>query len=221
MRQPLRSDDDLASAMRQFGDAVYRVALAQTGSPADAEDVYQDVFLRLLKDSTDFTDGEHMKAWLLRVAINRCHDLQRSGWRRRTGPLERDHASLEAPASFRSDIWDVVGNLPEDLRAVVHLFYVEGYATDEIARIVQCKPSTVRTRLFRAREQLRDDVNRAENHPPRKEGSHECEQPERSPERRKPAGESEPDNRTESRAHPFARALPRCDERRESPSPSA
>lgn len=154
----LRPHAFLEGAMGRWGDTVYRVALAQTGSPADADDVYQDVFLRLLKDTTPFASDEHLKAWLLRVTLNCCHDVGRSGWKRRMRPLERQHANIPAPDGFRADIWEVVGELPPDQRAVVHLFYVEGYSTDEIARIVGCRPATVRTRLYRAREQLRIDL---------------------------------------------------------------
>ena len=127
--KPLRSDAFLLEAMDAWGDVVYRVALAQTGSPSDADDVFQDVFMRLLEHDTAFESDEHLKAWLLRVTVN---------------------------DAFDADIWEVVGALPPDLRIPVHLFYVEGYATEEIARITGCRPSTVRTRLHRAREQLRN-----------------------------------------------------------------
>lgn len=169
--RPLRSDAFLARAMDAWGDTVHRVALAQTGSPSDADDVYQDVFLRLLEDATRFESDEHLKAWLLRVTINRCHDLARSSWNRRTEGLRREHAEAAAPApeAFQPDVWEVVGALPDHLRAVVHLFYAEGYSTDEIARIVGCQPATVRTRLHRAREQLRTsmEADRAEPNDPR------------------------------------------------------
>lgn len=151
----LRSNAFLEEAMRRWGSTVLRLALSQLRSPADAEDVFQDVFLRLLKDRTAFRDDEHLKAWLLRVTVNRCHDLQRSGKRRPCEPLEGHDASIEAPDLFESDVWELVGQLPDDLRAVVHLHYVEGYATKEIARIVDCPPATVRTRLHRAREALK------------------------------------------------------------------
>ncbi len=81
---PLRSDAFLKRAMDAWGDTVYRVALAQTGSPSDADDVYQDVFMRLLEHTAAFESDEHLKAWLLRVTINRCHDIARLSWNRRT-----------------------------------------------------------------------------------------------------------------------------------------
>ena len=99
---------------------------------------------------------DSLKAWLLRVTVNRCRDLARLTWNRRTEGFTREHADIPAPDAFDADIWEVVGALPPDLRIPVHLFYVEGYATEEIARITGCRPSTVRTRLHRAREQLRN-----------------------------------------------------------------
>ena len=77
MQPTLRQDDFMERAMRTWGSTVYRLALNQTQSPHDAEDICQDVFLRLLKDATAFKDDEHLKAWLLCVAINRCRDLHR------------------------------------------------------------------------------------------------------------------------------------------------
>ena len=153
--KPLRSDAFLLEAMDAWGDVVYRVALAQTGSPSDADDVFQDVFMRLLENDTAFESDEHLKAWLLRVTVNRCRDLARLTWNRRTEGFTREHADIPAPDAFDADIWEVVGALPPDLRIPVHLFYVEGYATEEIARITGCRPSTVRPRLHRARQQLR------------------------------------------------------------------
>lgn len=161
----LRSDAFIARAMHLFGDSVYRTALAQTGSLADAEDIYQDVFIRLLKDKTAFSGDGHLKAWLLRVTVNRCHDYARSAWKRRTASLEREHADIADATPFRADIWDVVGELPDDQRTAVQLFYIEGYSTEEIARIMQCQPATVRTRLHRARQHLKIDLSPDESRP--------------------------------------------------------
>ena len=156
MSDGLREDAFLEDAMERYGDAVYRLALCRLGSRADAEDVYQDVFLRLLRDTTAFCDGEHLKAWLLRVTLHCCIDLRRSAWWKRTAPLEAA-ADAAAPLSEeKGALWQAVEALPADLRTAVWLHYVEGYGTDEIAEIVNCRPATVRTRLHRARKKLQN-----------------------------------------------------------------
>lgn len=149
----------LAQAMEELGDAVLRLALSQLRDAADAEDVFQEVFLRLLSHGPQFNGEDHLRAWLLRVTLNRCRDYQRARSRRRTDPygdLEQVAGVSDGAGLAGSDIWDAVGLLPEDMRAVIHLFYVEGYATDEIGRLVGCKAATVRTRLHRARRLLRE-----------------------------------------------------------------
>lgn len=153
-----RSEAFLAQAMSAFGDAVYRLALSQTRLKADAEDVYQDVFLRLYNDETAFASDDHLKAWLLRVTINRCHDLARSSWKRRSVAFDPERDDIAAPVRDEKDaaVWDAIGQLPEQLRAAVNLHYVEGYSTEEIAGIMQCRPATARTWLFRARARMRE-----------------------------------------------------------------
>lgn len=76
------TEQELSNAMKTYGDTVYRLALCRLQNAADAEDVYQDVFLRLLEQRADRWDGEHLKAWLIRTALNRCADLGRLRQRR-------------------------------------------------------------------------------------------------------------------------------------------
>ena len=136
MSDELCEDAFLEGAMERYGDAVYRLALCRLGSRADAEDVYQDVFLRLLRDTTAFRDGEHLKAWLLRVTLHCCVDLRRSAWWKRTAPLEAA-ADAAAPLSEeKGALWQAVEALPADLRTAVWLHYVEGYGTDRYAWLV-------------------------------------------------------------------------------------
>ena len=162
-----RTEKFMRHAMAAHGGSVYLVALAQTRSEADAQDVAQDVFCRLLTDSTAFTSDEHLRAWLLRVTVNRCRELWRTPWRRRVESTE-ELAQLPAPdapvedealAELRADpVWQALQALPEKLRVVALLHYVEEYTTEEIARIVGSPPATVRTRLHRARKQMRETL---------------------------------------------------------------
>ena len=160
--RPLRSDAFIRQAMAAWGGSVWRLALAQTGSKEDAEDVYQDVFLRLAQSATEFSGQEHLKAWLLRVAVNRCHDVARLRSRRPSVPLdsmpfEPVDAGPLSPDEVRA-LWEAVGELSESKRIVIHLYYQEGYSGKEIAEVLGIEPSTVRTRLQRARAQLRTSL---------------------------------------------------------------
>lgn len=144
----------LCAAMERWGDTVYRLALCRTQSQADAEDVYQDVFLSLLKQPRRDWEGEHLKAWLIRTTLNRCHDLTRFRLRRPTLPLEAV-SELAAQNGEAAELWEAVARLPEKLRTAIHLYYAEGYQAEEIAGILRVPPSTVRTRLYRGRQQLK------------------------------------------------------------------
>lgn len=147
------TNQELGNAMETHGGTVYRLALCRLRNAADAEDVYQDVFLRLFgQDTADWT-AERMKAWLIRATLNRCADLYRFRLRRDTLPLEEVAAAVPDPET--PVLWEAVGQLPERLRIPIHLHYGEGYSTEEIAAILSVPAATVRTRLHRARGKLR------------------------------------------------------------------
>lgn len=150
------TEQQLRTAMEAHGDTVFRLALCRLQNIPDAEDVYQDVFLRLFQQvwAAD-ADGQHIKAWLIRTTINRCTDLMRFRLRRNTVSLESigETAATEGP---EKELWEAVGRLPAKFRVVIHLHYAEGYSTDEIADILQIPAVTVRTRLRRARLKLKE-----------------------------------------------------------------
>ena len=141
------------AVIQQFGPMVYRLAFAQTRSQADADDVYQEVFLRYVEKAPVFHSGDHAKAWFLRVTINCCNDLWRSPWRRRSAPLTED-----LPFETREELGlhQELLKLPKKYRAVLHLFYWEDMTTAEIAQVLDLKPAAVRQRLTRARAMLRE-----------------------------------------------------------------
>ena len=149
------TEQALCNAMRLHGEAVYRLALCRTQNTADAEDVYQDVFLRFFEQDTADWDGEHTRAWLLRATVNRCTDLHRFRLRRPVLALE-DIAGPAPADDGAAELWDAVARLPEKLQTAVHLHYAEGYSTEEIAALLGVPPATVRTRLRRARLKLKD-----------------------------------------------------------------
>lgn len=152
--------EETARLARTYGPAVYRMAYARTGNRSDAEDVMQEVFLTLLRKGPDaFREEEHAKAWLLRVTAQRSNDLFRSLSRRRELPLEAAE-DIPAPQEERGETLNAVLALPAGLRLPVHLFYYEGLSVEQVAKTLGIGESAVKTRLFRARARLREELER-------------------------------------------------------------
>lgn len=136
-----------------YGTTVYRLAYAQTRSRHDADDIFQEVFLRVTQHHPVFDSEAHEKAWLLRVTLNCLKSHWRAAWRRHDMPLDE---RIPFPAPEENALDEALRQLAPKYRAAVHLFYYEGYSAEEIARMTGEKPSAIRTRLTRARAQLRD-----------------------------------------------------------------
>ena len=145
------SEEYIQRIVDVYSGMLIRVACANIGSPADAEDIVQDVFVRLIKAQPRFQNTEHEKAWLIRVTVNLCKNHLKSGWHTRTTALE-ETAAAEAPDS----ILDVVMQLPQNYRTVIYLHYYEGYSTREMAAMLRRRHSTVCSWLARARARLKD-----------------------------------------------------------------
>ena len=152
------TDEAFAQAARTYGDTVYRVAYHALNNPADAEDAAQTVLLRLYEHKKEFESEEHMKHWLLRVAVNESRKLLRSFWRRTSVPLEewRETAAPEDPA--KAEVLEAVMALEPKYRLAVYLYYYEGLSVAEAAAAMRANPSTVQTWLLRARERLRKSL---------------------------------------------------------------
>ncbi|MCD8116006.1 MAG: RNA polymerase sigma factor [Oscillospiraceae bacterium] len=131
---------------------VYRLALSYTKSPQDAEDVCQTAFLRLLEHRGEITPRKE-RQWLATVTANLCKSLLRSAWRRKTEPLDGLELPFDAPEE--NEVFQAVMSLKEEKRAVIYLYYYEGYSTAEVGQILGLKRSTVSTRLDRARKRLK------------------------------------------------------------------
>lgn len=138
----------------RYGDMVYRLALARTASVPDAEDVFQEVFLRYFRHEEKFHSDEYRKAWLIRCTVNRCKSLTASPWRRRVVPLETAE-EVGVEDDYR-EVYSAVLSLPAKYRAVIHLHYFEGLSVAEMAQTLQLPEGTVKSQLSRGRALLRD-----------------------------------------------------------------
>ncbi len=142
----------------KYKNNIYAAAFSICANAGDAEDVVQDTLLQYYMTHTNFDNEEHIRAWLLRVAINKALNIQRSFWHRHKVPLEdyMETLSFETPES--RDLFAEVMKLPEKYRAVVHLFYYEDYSIREISQILKTSESNVKVRLSRARAMLKESL---------------------------------------------------------------
>ena len=150
MARPSNRPVDWTQLVTENENRLYRAALAILGDRQEAEDAVQDSFVKFLEKAP--AELENPGAWLMRVLVNGCKSRLRLAWRQ-VAPLPDTLPAPESPGQREEleELWQ----LPPEERAAVHLFYYEGYTTEEIARMVGVAPGTVRSRLSRARGRLR------------------------------------------------------------------
>lgn len=146
-------------AVSFYGTLVLRTAYGMVKNQQDAEDIAQEVFLNMLKTDPVFECPEHQKAWLIRCTLNRCKSHFRSVWQSRTDGLDETLAVPFTPEE--NVVMDAVKNLPLKYRQVIYLHYIQGYATAEIASILNVKQNTVLSQLARGRKILENTLKGA------------------------------------------------------------
>ena len=156
------NDNSALYAFNKFGDTVLRTAFAMTGSYQEAEDITQEVFLTLHAKPQSFNSDEHLKAWLLCSAINRCRNYRKSARILRNSPLDDELANtLSCEFTPRdSEIRDMIAKLPGKYAAVIFLYYYEEYTIKEIASLMGKNENTVSSLLQRGRKKLRTELER-------------------------------------------------------------
>lgn len=143
----------LEELVTNYENTLFRAALAILKEPHEAQDAVQDAYLRYLEKRPQFRDGEHAKAWLLKVTANGCKSRLRA---RKRHPTVELLDVYPAPGRDSEELVEAILALPANQRAAVHLHYYEGYSTGEIAEILGQRPGTMRSHLSRAREALRN-----------------------------------------------------------------
>lgn len=154
--------------IEKYADMVYRLAVNEMGNQDDAQDVFQEVFLRLVRYRERILTEEHLKAWLIRVTINCARKQQTGAWRKKVGFLEQEDAERTPDESSANAFLEVenadspvssaVAGLPEKYRTVIYLFYYEEMSISEISVALSEKESTVKSKLHRAREMLKIEL---------------------------------------------------------------
>ena len=153
--------------VRYYSPMIYRIALPKTKSTHDADDIFQEVFLKLVMREKPFETEEHRKAWLIRVTINCCNSHFVAPWRKNVDSMEdvlleqiADDEPIPGAEEERVDVYAEVMKLPEQMREVVLLFYYEDMSIREIAETVGTSEVNVKKRLSRARQKLMLELER-------------------------------------------------------------
>lgn len=152
--QSLRTDDCVEKIINKYSKTVYKLAFAQTRNKNDADDIFQEVFLRYIRKQPTFENKEHEKAWFIRVTINCCKSLWKSPFKKHTQLLEQDTFVIEN--NEENLLEEYLLKLPKVYRIVIHLFYYENMPTAQISTVIKKKESTVRMQLTRARRLLKE-----------------------------------------------------------------
>ena len=150
MRQSLH---ELAA---MYQDNLFAVAFNICQNTQDAEDVIQDTFVQYYTTKKEFDNEEHIRAWLIWVAVNKAKNVTRTFWRRNKVSIEdfTEMLAFETPES--ETLFETMMQLPKKYRIVIHLYYYEDYSVGEIAKILKLSESNVKTRLMRGRAKLRE-----------------------------------------------------------------
>ncbi|MCI8608793.1 MAG: sigma-70 family RNA polymerase sigma factor [Firmicutes bacterium] len=152
-------DESIETIIQRYKGTIYSVALSYTKSRDDADDIFQEVFLIFFRMQPVFNDEEHRKAWLIRTAINCAKRVVDSTYRKRTVPLdEMEEDSFQFQTKEENAVYVALQALPEKYRIVLHLFYFEDLPIEQISKMLDIKPSTVKVQLMRGREMMKEKL---------------------------------------------------------------
>jgi RNA polymerase sigma-70 factor (ECF subfamily) len=154
--QLLRTNHCVSEIISKYADLVFRLCIVYLKNKADAEDAFQDIFIKLYEKNPKFNDEEHLKAWLIKCTTNHCKNMLATYWNK--FKVSIDDVIIPIEDKKDRDLLIYVMKLPLKYKAVIYLYYYEDYNTFEISEILKIKEATVRTQLKRGRELLKKDL---------------------------------------------------------------
>ena len=154
--QLLHTDSCVSEIISKHADLVFRLCMVYLKNKADAEDAFQDIFIKLFEKNPRFNDEEHIKAWLIKSTTNHCKNMLGSYWNKIRVSIDDVVIPIEDKKDV--DLVNYVTKLPFKYKTVIYLYYYEGYNTLEISKLLNIKEATVRTQLKRGREILKKDL---------------------------------------------------------------
>lgn len=149
---------DIDEVIKKYKDLIYRTAYLNLKLKSYIDDVFQDVIIKYFTYKKDFENEEHEKNWILRTTINHCKNLSKTAWFRYTVSMGGDCLELETEEEYK--ILEELDKLSPKYKAVVQLFYYEDLSIEQISKILNISEETVRTRLCRARHELKIEIER-------------------------------------------------------------
>ena len=152
MRQPVQ---ELAAS---YQGSLFAAAFNVCRNAQDAEDIVQDTFVQYYTTKKEFESEQHIRAWLMRVAVNKAKNINRTFWRRNKISIEEYMETLVFETPAAETLFETVMQLPDKYRIVIHLYYYEEYAVREIAQILKLSESNVKIRLSRGRAMLKETL---------------------------------------------------------------
>ena len=152
---------DIDAAVRRYADMVYRLARVNCKNESTADDVFQEVFLKLLRYQDSIKSEEHLKAWLITVTLNQCKSMFMSTWNKRKVSIDEIvEPAIEDQKEDYSELYEAVRELPQKYREAIHLFYFEQMSIRAIAGILNRQEGTIKTQLNRGRQMLSEKLKR-------------------------------------------------------------
>ncbi len=156
------TEEQFSHLAKKYMDTVFRLAFNYLKSQSEADDVTQEVLIKLYRTDKDFENEEHIKHWLIRVTINECKKAFLSPWKR-IEPIEYYASTLSFTSPEHGELFYAVMDLPKKYRIPIFLYYYEDYSCEEISSFLGIANATVRTRLRRGRELLKTKIQEGEN----------------------------------------------------------
>lgn len=151
------TQEHISELAEQYGDMVLRLSYTYLKNKADAEDVVQDVFLKIIEKHPDFNDKAHEKSWIMKVTVNTCKNKLNLFWNRNKRSMdEAAETAVCDTYDTDSNVLKAVMSLPDKYRVVVYMYYYEEYSTPDISKIIGKSEATVRSLLHRARNRLKE-----------------------------------------------------------------
>jgi RNA polymerase sigma factor (sigma-70 family) len=149
----LETESYISEVFENHSTAVFKICMVMLKNKQDAEDVFQEVFVRLMQNTKPFESNAHCRAWLCKVAVNCCKNQLKCFWKRRVIPSEYIHNTESTPQ--QNEMLQDILKLPPNYRTVIHLHYYEGYKPAEIAKIMNKSEQVIYNYLHRAKQQLK------------------------------------------------------------------